>query len=74
MNAIADRKAAGYIWKEPDQMLADFERKGIDIVVVDQDMFRSTPEFLVPAVKAHIDRFKLLHLVPNPDTLILEFK
>ena len=74
MNAIADRKAAGYVWKEPDQVLADFERKGIDIVVVDQDMFRSTPEFLVPAVKAHIDRFKLLHLVPNPDTLILEFK
>ncbi len=58
----------------PNQMLADFEKKGIDIVVVDQLGFRSTPEFLVPAVNAHINRFELLHVVPDPDTYILEFK
>ena len=74
MNAISNRKAAGYIWEEPDRMLADFERKGIDVVVVDQLGFRSTPEFLVPAVNAHLDRFELLHVVPDPDTYILEFK
>ena len=27
MNAIANRKAAGYAWKAPDQVIADFEKK-----------------------------------------------
>ena len=74
MNALSHRKAAGYLWKGPDEVLVDFEKKGVDIVVVDQLGFRSTPEFLVPAVVTHKDRFELLHVVPDPNTLILEFK
>ena len=74
MNAISNRKAAGYVWKGPEEVLADFDNKGIHIVVVDQLGFRSTPEFLVPAVNAHMDRFEILHVVPGPDTYILEFK
>ena len=74
MNAISHRKAAGYVWKGPDEVLADFDKKGIDIVVVDQLGFRSTPEFLVPAVNAHMNRFDIVHVVPDPDTYILEFK
>ena len=74
MNAVANRKATGYSWKAPDQVIADFEQKGIRIVVIDQIGFRSTPEFLVPAIQAHENRFKILHIVRNPDTYILNFK
>ena len=74
MNAISHRKAAGYIWKGPEEVLADFQQKGIKIVVVDQLGFRSTPEFLVPAVNARMDRFEIVHIVPDPDTYILKFK
>ena len=74
MNAIANRKAAGYAWKTPDQVIAEFEQKGIGIVVIDQIGFRSTPEFLVPAIQAHENRFKILHIVRNPNTYVLKFK
>ena len=74
MNAIANRKATGYAWKEPDQVIADFEEKNIEIVVIDQLGFRSTPEFLAPAIQAHVKRFKILHIVPNPKTYVLSFK
>ena len=74
LNAIASRKATGYAWKAPDQVIAEFEQKGIDIVVVDQIGFRSTPEFLVPAIQAHENRFKVLLIVRNPDTYVLKFK
>ena len=74
MNAIANRKATGYAWKTPDEVIAEFEQKGIEIVVLDQLGFRSTPEFLVPAVRAHVNRFKILLIVRNPDTYILKFE
>ena len=74
MNAVANRKTSGYPWKTPDQIVADFEKNGIGIVVVDQLGFRSTPEFLVPAVRARADRFKVIHVVPNPDTYVLSFE
>ena len=74
MNAISHRKAAGYVWKGPEEVIVDFQQKGIHIVVVDQLGFRSTPEFLVPAVNAHMNRFEIVHIVPDPDTYILKFR
>ena len=74
MNAITNRKATGYAWKAPDEVIAEFEQKSIDIVVIDQLGFRSTPEFLVPAVQAHSNRFKIIHIVRNPNTYVLKFK
>ena len=74
MNAIANRKTAGYVWETPDAVIADFEKNGIRIVVIDQIGFSSTPEFLVPAIQAHENRFEVLHIVKNPDTYVLEFK
>ena len=74
MNAITNRKSGGYIWESPDKIIADFEKNNIDIVIVDNIGFRSTPEFLFPAVNTHRDRFDLLHIVRNPDTYILKFK
>ena len=74
MNAIANRKATGYAWKAPDQVIADFEKKGIEIVVVEQLGFKSTPEFLFPAIQAHKNRFEILHVIPDPNTYVLSFK
>ena len=74
MNAIANRKAAGYVWKTPDQIIADFEQKNIDIVVLDRIGYRSTPEFLVPAIDAYEKRFEILHIIRNPNTYVLQFK
>jgi hypothetical protein len=74
MNAIANRKTAGYIWETPDAVIADFEKNGISIVVVDQIGFRSTLDFLVPAIQAHENRFEPIHIVKNPDTSIFKFK
>ena len=74
MNAIANRKATGYAWKAPDEVIAEFEQKGIHIVVIDQIGFRSTPEFLVPAIQAHENRFKILHTTRDPNTYVLKFK
>ena len=74
MNAITNRKAAGYAWKTPDEVIAEFEKKGINIVVIDQIGYRSTPEFLVPAVQAHENRFKIIHVARNPNTYVLKFK
>lgn len=74
MNAITNRKSGGYIWESPDAIIADFEKNNIDIVIIDQIGFSSTPEYLVPAFKAHRDRFDIIHIVRNPDTYILRFK
>jgi hypothetical protein len=74
MNAITNRKSGGYIWESPDAIIADFEKNNIDIVIIDQIGFSSTLEYLVPAFKAHRDRFDIIHIVRNPDTYILRFK
>ena len=74
MNAIANRKATSYAWKTPDEVIAEFEKKGIDIVVIDQIGYQSTPEFLVPAVQAHENRFKIIHVARDPNTYVLKFK
>ncbi|MCY3870429.1 MAG: glycosyltransferase family 39 protein [Gemmatimonadetes bacterium] len=74
MNAIANRKATGYAWKTPDEVIAEFEQKSIGIVVIDQIGYRSTPEFLIPAIQTHENRFKVLLIVRNPDTYVLKFR
>jgi hypothetical protein len=74
MNAITNRKSGGYIWESPDAIIADFEKTKVDIVIIDQIGFSSTPRYLVPAVEAHRDRFELLHIVRNPDTYVLRFR
>ena len=74
MNAITNRKATSYAWKTPDEVIAEFEQKSIDIVVIDQIGYQSTPEFLIPAVQAHENRFKIIHVARNPNTYVLKFK
>ncbi|MYD60221.1 MAG: glycosyltransferase family 39 protein [Gemmatimonadetes bacterium] len=74
MNAIANRKATSYAWKTPDEVIAEFEQKNIDIVVIDQIGYQSTSEFLIPAIQTHENRFKIIHIARNPNTYVLKFK
>lgn len=73
IKAIANRRTDGYVWEEPDAVIADMEQKDVDYVIIDQ-LFPSTPQYLVPAITAHRDRFEVIHIVRNPDTYILRFK
>ena len=73
MYVISNRKSGGYTWEPPEGLIEDLEKNRIDIVVVDQLGFASTPHYLVPAVNAFKERFQLLHRIPNPDTYILKF-
>jgi hypothetical protein len=73
-NATSNRKTTGYIWESPEAIVKDFENKNVDIVIVDQIGFASTPQYLIPAIQKYPDRFEVLHIVHNPDTYILKFK
>ena len=71
MHVVSGRPAVGYPFKEPDVVLADMESKGVDVVVVDQLGFASTPRNLVPAIQKHIDRFPVIWHQKTPDTYVL---
>lgn len=74
MYVISNRKSSGYSWKPPDLLIEDLEKNRIDIVVLDQLGFASTPRYLAPAINKFRGRFKILHKILNPDTYILKFK
>jgi len=74
MNAVSNRKTTGYVFEEPEAVIADLEKKGVNIVIFDQIGFSSTPRFLWPAIQAYETRFETIHVVRNPDTFVLRFK
>lgn len=73
IHVMANRSVTGYPWGSPEDIIRDFEKNNVGIVVVDQLGFSSTPRYLVPAVNASKERFRILHTIPGPDTYILEF-
>lgn len=74
IHAITNRKTGGYLFESPDAIIADFEKRNIDIVILDQLGFSSTPQYLFPAINTNLNRFDVIHIVRNPDTYILRFK
>lgn len=58
---------------EPELLLEDLQRAGADYVVVDQ-ISGTTARYLVPAVRAHPDRFGLVHEEGTPPTYVLRFR
>ena len=74
IHAITNRKTGGYVFESPEAIIADFEKRNIDIVILDQLGFSSTARYLYPAIEAHRNRFDVIHIVRNPDTYILRFK
>ena len=73
IHITANRKVTGYLWGSPEEIIRDFEKHNVGIVVVDQLGFSSTPRYLVPAVNALRNQFRVLHIISNPDTYILAF-
>lgn len=74
MSIISKRKTISYELNDDfDAVLAGLERGGADYVVVDQLSFNSTSRYLIPTIERHRERFRLAHVVPDPDTYILRF-
>jgi len=79
---IANRKPRLFYWyahrqgdvyafsADPDAVMADLDRMGADYVVVDQ-ISGTTPRYLVPAIRAHLDRFEPVYQGGTPTTSIL---
>ena len=71
MHLVSGRMTTGYVWGEPAQVMAGLEKDGVDIVVLDELPFNSTPSYLVPAINAHRRRFRIAYQVPGHDTFVL---
>jgi Tfp pilus assembly protein PilF len=74
MHLVSERFTAGYAWGEPDEVLAGMENDRVDLVVLDELPYHSTPKHLVPAVNAHRSRFQIAHQIGDQDTYVLVFQ
>jgi hypothetical protein len=73
MSVISKRKTTSYALTEDyDAVLASLEQGRADLVVVDQLQFNSTSRYLLPTIERHRDRFRYVHVIPDPDTYILK--
>ncbi|HCR17471.1 MAG TPA: hypothetical protein DIU35_08310 [Candidatus Latescibacteria bacterium] len=72
MHLVSGRYTTGYVWGEPDEVVAEMEKSGVNLVVLDELPYNSTPEHLVPALNTHRDRFRILHQIADHDTYVLE--
>jgi hypothetical protein len=63
-----------YAYTEDDQVfLKDLEDKKVDYIVIDRLGFSSTGKYEIPAINKNKDRFKPLHVIPQPETYLLQF-
>jgi len=64
--------AQGYIWKsDVNQVKANIDSLGAKYVIVDQ-ISSSTPQFLIPTIRAFPESFKVLYVTKRPETYVLE--
>ena len=71
---IARRRGDVYPYSsEPTVVIRGLEEMGADYVVVDA-ISGTTPRYLVPAVRARPDRFRVLHRESEPATFVLAFR
>ncbi len=71
---IARRRGDVYPYSsEPTVVISGLEAMGADYVVVDA-ISGTTVRYLVPAVEAHLARFRRVHRERNPDTWVLRFR
>ena len=74
MYVISTHKALNYPFKNPEQVMAFIEEKGIEFVVIDNLGFPQTSQFLVPTVQKYGQYFEQLWYMPNPDTYVFRYK
>ncbi len=54
-------------------VLESLEKRRVTHVIVDQLGFASTGRYLLPAIQANPEKFKLVQKIPNPDTYLFTF-
>lgn len=68
---FSGRKSRNYLQRpDPDAVMTDIDTSGAPLVLVDQ-LFSSTQYFLIPAIKAHANRFSVLYVTPSPQSYVL---
>ncbi|HAA74826.1 TPA: hypothetical protein DCE37_06895 [Candidatus Latescibacteria bacterium] len=72
MNVMSGRTTVSYPWAVPDSVLSVIKAKSVDYVVYDQ-LFSSTPRYLLPTIRQHGSHFKGLHQYPQSKTTVFQF-
>jgi hypothetical protein len=70
-HVVSGRRTMVYAFKEPHEVVADLEAKGVDYAIVEQLGYSHTGRFLVPALQSNPDRFPILWHRPDPDTYVV---
>ncbi|MEE2657767.1 MAG: glycosyltransferase family 39 protein [Candidatus Latescibacterota bacterium] len=74
MHVVSGRRTTVYAFKPSAELIADLTVKGVSHVVYEQLGFRSTRQFLFPALEEYKDRFEVKWLQPTPQTVVLSFR
>ncbi len=71
---ISQRKSLLYpLTPNSEEILKFIKDKNIDYILLDNFFWtRTTPRYLIPALRLKPEKFKPIHLLPGPDTYILE--
>jgi len=72
---FANRPSCNYKYSlNPDEVIHDLMAKKIDYVILDQLGYNSTEKYLLPAIRANPNLFKVIIHLKNPDTILFQFK
>jgi hypothetical protein len=71
---VAGTPACGYIHSDNHaDVIKDMVEKNVDYVILEQLGYRSTYQYLYPAIEAYQDLFRVVMHLQNPDTYLLKF-
>lgn len=57
---------------DPNEFLAELERKNISYLVVD-DVYKETKDYFIPAIEAHPERFRVFCRVDKTNSMVVKF-
>ena len=72
---FSNRSTVRYAFStDVDVVMDRMDAVGVEYVVIEQLGFSSTARYLVPAVRAHANRFDTVLHLKNPDTCVLHLR
>lgn len=72
---FSGRPSVRFAYSEnPQKVIEDLKKQGVNYVVVDQLGFSTTQRYLVPAIHTYRERFRVVGRVKNPNTYLLKFE
>jgi hypothetical protein len=57
---------------DPDKFVADLEERNVTYLVLDE-VYKETQEYLVPAIRAHSERFRVVYRHRNTNSMVIKF-